>query len=78
MRLSVELGGDQRIILGTQVDLVIKVGDRDRRVWIRVWLQRLFALEGLDLLNGDLELVRDPRVGASLAHPAADPVQLRS
>jgi hypothetical protein len=32
----------------------------------------------VNLLNGYLELVSDPRVGAPLAHPTADPVQLRS
>ena len=38
-------------------------------------LVEVLALERLDLLDGHLELVRDPGVGASLAHPGADPVQ---
>jgi len=33
-------------------------------------------LEGLDLLDRNLELVRDPRVGASLADPAPNLVQV--
>ncbi len=41
-------------------------------------LERLLALESLDLLNGDLQLVGDPGVGASLADPGADSVELRS
>jgi hypothetical protein len=30
----------------------------------------------LDLLDGDLQLVRDPGVGASLADPSTDPIEL--
>ena len=49
-----------------------------RAVGLAVRLEPLLALERLDLLHGDLELVRDPRVGATLSHPPADLVQLRS
>ena len=41
-------------------------------------LESLLTLEGLDLLNGHLELVGDPGVGSALADPGADAVQLRS
>jgi hypothetical protein len=77
-RLSVKFGGDQSIVLGTQVYLVVKIDGGDGGVGIGVWLQRILALEGLDLLDCDLELVCDPGVGASLTHPGADSVQLRS
>ena len=75
---GIELGGDQRVVLGPEVDLVVKVDERYRSYPGRRRLQALFALEGLDLLDCDLELVRDPGIGAPLAHPAADPVQLGS
>ena len=39
-------------------------------------LEVLLALEGLDLLDGDLELVCDPGVGASLTHPGPNLVEL--
>jgi len=77
-RLSVKFGGDQSIVLGPQVDLIVKIDGGDGGVGIGIWLQRIFALEGLDLLDCDLELVCDPGVGASLTHPGADSVQLRS
>ena len=41
-------------------------------------LETLLALEGLNLLDGDLELVRDPGVGSALAHPGADAIELWS
>ena len=75
---GLELGGDQSIILGAQIDLVIEIGADRGAVGLVAGLQMLLALESLDLLNGDLELVGDPGVGASLADPAADAVQLRS
>jgi carbon storage regulator len=37
----------------------------------------VLALEGADVADRDLELMSDPRVGSSLAHPGADLVQLR-
>ena len=36
----------------------------------------VLALEGLDLLDGDLELMRDPGIRAALAYPGADLVQV--
>ncbi len=47
-------------------------------VVVGVGLQALLALERLDLLDGHFELVRDPRVGATLSHPPADLVKLRT
>ena len=45
---------------------------------LAVGLQAVLALERLDLLDGDLELVGDPRVGATLSHPSTDLVKLRT
>ena len=42
------------------------------------WFKALFALEDLDLLDGDLELMGDPGIGAALADPGPDLVQLRA
>src|SRR3954469_23928591 len=36
----------------------------------------MFALEGPDVAHGNVELVGDPCIGAPLAHPRADLVQL--
>ena len=75
---GVELGGDQRVVLGAQIDLVVVVGERADALGLGARLETLLALEGLDLLDGDLELVRDPRVGPPLADPGADAIQLWS
>ena len=72
-----ELGGDQRVVLGSQIDLVVEVDGR-AGVGVTVGLEALLALERLDLLHGHLELVGDPGVGAPLANPGADAVQLGS
>ena len=45
---------------------------------LAVGLQAVLALERLDLLDGHLELVGDPRVGATLSHPPSDLVKLRT
>ena len=73
---GVELGGDQRVVLGAQIDLVVEVGAVGR-LHVAL-LEPLLALERLDLLHGDLELVGDPRVGAALADPAANLVEVRA
>ena len=67
-----ELGGDQRVVLGLQVDLVVEVRAGSGGGHLVVGQQVVPLLEPLDLLDGDLELVGDPRVGATPAHPAAD------
>ena len=68
-----ELGGDLRVVFRAQIDLL-----DGGAVLLEVGLQALLALEGLDLLDGDFQLVRDPRVGATLSHPPADLVKLRT
>src|SRR5688572_27952155 len=65
---GLELGRDQGIVLGPQVDLL------HARVPV-LGGQIVVALERLDLLDGDLQLVRDPRIGPSLADPGADLVE---
>jgi hypothetical protein len=36
----------------------------------------VLALEGADVADGHIQLVRDPRIGAPLAHPGADLIEL--
>jgi hypothetical protein len=71
---GVELGGDEGLVLGAQVDLVVEVGAVGRLDV--ALLETLLTLERADLLHGHLELVRDPRIGASLANPGADLVEV--
>ena len=71
--LLLELGGDRGVVLGAEVDLLGGGAGS-----LAVGLQILLALERLDLLDGDVELVRDPGVGATLSHPPADLVKLRT
>jgi hypothetical protein len=75
--LGLELGGDQRVILGAQVDLVVEV-DAGRLGRLAVGQEVVLLLEGFDLLDGDLQLVGDPGVCAPLAHPGPDLVQMRA
>src|SRR5919198_115471 len=80
---GLELGGDQRVVLGPQVDLVVEVrprrnAGRKRALAVLLGGEVELPLERLDLLDGDLELVRDPRVGAALADPTANLVEVRS
>jgi hypothetical protein len=80
---GLELGGDQRVVLGAQVDLVVEVDARrgarhQRALAVLVGHEVVVLLECLDLLDGHLELVRDPRVGTALADPSADLVEVRS
>src|SRR3954471_24687256 len=70
--LLLELGGDRRIVLGAQVDLLVGVASGVGAVG----LELLLALERLDLLNGDVQLMSDPRVGTTLSHPPTDLVKL--
>ena len=66
-----EFGGDLRVVLRAQVHLLGRPA-----VLFEVGLQALLALEGLDLLDGDFQLVSYPRIGATLSHPPADLVKL--
>ena len=68
-----EFGSDLRVVFRAQIDLL-----DSGAVLLGVGLEALLALEGLDLLDGDFQLVRDPRIGATLSHPPADLVKLRT
>jgi hypothetical protein len=73
---GLQLGGDQSVVLGSKVDLSGEVG-RDGAVGgLLAAHQVVLALELLDLLDGDFELMGHPGVGAPLAHPRADLVEL--
>ena len=74
----VQFGGDQGVVLGAEIDLVVVIDEIAGAFGLGPGLEALLALEGLDLLDGDLELVRDPRVRPPLTHPGADSVQFRS
>src|SRR4051812_10242027 len=71
LRLGVELRADRLVVLRPEIDLLDAVA-------VLVGLELLLALEGLDLLDGHLELMRDPRIGAALAYPGADLVEVRA
>src|SRR5262249_48370062 len=71
--LFFELGGDQRVVFRAPINLL-----DDGSVFLAVGLEALLALEGLNLLDGHFQLVRYPRVGATLSHPPADLVKLRT
>ena len=71
--LLLELGRDRGVVLGAEVDLV-----GGRGIAPVAGLQILLALERLDLLNGHVELMRDPGVGTTLSHPPTDLVKLRT
>ena len=74
-----ELGGDLGVVFGAQIDLIVEVERRRRGLVDGVVGRKLvLALELLDLLDGHLQLMRDPRVGPALANPAADLVEMRA
>src|SRR5215207_4754003 len=73
--LRLELGGDRLVVGRAKVDLV---GGRAVGGPVAVGLQPVLALERLDLLDCDFELMSDPRVGATLSHPSTDLVKLRA
>ena len=74
-RGRLELCGDQGVVLGAEIDLIVEVARaRTRRGLLAS--QVVLALELLDLLHGDFELVGDPSVGTTLAYPGADLVEL--
>src|SRR5579875_2629551 len=72
-----QFGGDQGLILGPQIDLVVVVAGQPHPLGGSL-VEVVLALEGLDLLHGHLQLMGDPGVGASLADPGADAIQFRS
>ena len=71
-----ELGGDQGVILGAQVDLLRVVAGRGALGVLLVADELVLALELLDVANADLELMGDPGIRPALAHPGADLVQM--
>src|SRR4051812_35656504 len=74
--LGLELGGDQRVVLRAQIDLVVEVDPHRGAVAVALGGELVLALERLDLLDRHLELVRDPRVRPALANPGADLVEV--
>jgi len=75
---GIELSRDQSIILGAEVDLAVEVSGCPCAFDVVTRSELLLAAEGLDLLHGDLELVRDPGIGPTLSDPGANAVQLWS
>ena len=73
--LGLELGGDDGVVLGAQVDLLVGVSVAGLAA-LGGRLELLLALERDDLLDRNLELMGDPGVGAALAHPRADLIEL--
>src|SRR5262249_53546565 len=76
--LPLDLRRDQPVVLRPEIDLVIEVRARRTVDGFTLRRQVVFALEGIDLLHGHLELVGDPCVGPTLAHPGTDLVQVRA
>ena len=72
-----ELGGDKSVILGAEIDLLGVVPGGGVRTGLLAG-QVVLALELLDVADADLELVGDPGVGPTLAHPGADLIQVRT
>jgi hypothetical protein len=72
----VEGRGDERVVLGAQVDLDLLAGARPVGGGLLGRDQLVLALEGGDVAGRDLELMSDPGVGTALADPAADLVEL--
>jgi len=62
-----ELGGDERVVLRAQVDLVVEILARRLAALGLGGREIVVELEGLDLLDRRFELVGDPGVGAALA-----------
>src|SRR5438128_3965982 len=75
---GLELGRDERVVLGAQVDLVgVLGGDRAlRRALVADDL--VLALELLDLAHAHIELMGHPRVGTALPYPRADLIEVRA
>src|SRR5271165_67187 len=73
---GLELGGDQSVILGTQVDLLGVAGAARAVGRLLVADELVLALELLDVAHANFELVCDPGVGAALANPGANLVEV--
>ena len=75
VRLGLELRGNEGVVLGSEVQLLVDAGS-EVAVAAR-WSELVLALEGVDVLHAHVELVGDPGVGPTLADPAANLVELR-
>src|SRR6202167_1266655 len=73
-----QLGGDQRVVLGPEIDFVGVVAREDSIGGLGVADELVLAPELLDVTDGDLELVGNPGVGTALPYPRADLVQVRA
>ncbi len=70
---GLQFGRNQLVILGAQVNLLGVRDGRRRAVGGAVVAEQVvLALELLDLLNGDLELVGHPSIGTTLSYPTSD------
>jgi len=69
---GLELGRDQRVILGPQVDLIGVVRRAAGPLWGVLVAERILPLELFDVAYADFELVRHPSVGAPLPYPGSD------
>jgi hypothetical protein len=79
LALGLERGCHECVVLGAQV-LLGGLGAHRGGIAFALSVRRgelVLTLEGADVGDGDLELVRDPGVGAPLADPGPDLVQLR-
>ena len=76
VRLGIERRRHQRIVLRAEV----LFGPPERGVSVPFSSvgrgQIVLTLELREVADGHLQLVRDPRIGASLTHPGSDLVQL--
>lgn len=75
--LGLEGGGDERLVLGPQIGLLV---DRGRGgLDVVPGLRRseaMLALEPADVTDGHLELVGDPGIGPTLSDPRPDLIEL--
>ncbi len=70
---GLQFGSDQLVVLGAQIDLLgVRNGRRSAIGGAVLAEQVVLALELLDLLNGDLELVGHPSIGTTLSYPTSD------
>ena len=74
--LGLERRRDEGVVLGPEIELVRAGGWGGIVSVAGVRGEVVLALETLDVRDGHVELMRDPRVGATLTHPRTDLIQL--
>src|SRR4051812_6921283 len=74
--LGLQLGGDEGVVLGAKVDLVVEIDDRSRGLALALRGEFVPAFERLDLLYGHLKLVGDPGIRSALPNPATNLVEM--